>query len=176
MDSYRKIPKNLDTWKYCCNHPKIWTMWIYHTVMYPNNADRMENSVDPDQNSLIWLYTVCPDLSVQKLRINKVICNYRRVYQALPYWSLVFGQIGLGKQCRPISDPRGAVWAGSTLFAICLHLLNTFLNGKATLFKFYIDYSNVLASNFFRIFMVIDLKMWRSCIDFWHPSNVEWGC
>ena len=37
--------------------------------MSPNDADGMANSVDPDQAaSLIWVCTVCPDLSVRKLR------------------------------------------------------------------------------------------------------------
>ena len=45
-------------------------MWLYHRVMSPNNADGMANSVDPDQTaqSVIWVCTVCPDLSVRKLR------------------------------------------------------------------------------------------------------------
>ena len=40
--------------------------------MCPKDADGMANSVDPDQttwSSLIWVYTVCLDLPVQKLRI-----------------------------------------------------------------------------------------------------------
>ena len=37
--------------KICGNHSKIWTMWLYHRVMSPNNADRMANSVDPDQTA-----------------------------------------------------------------------------------------------------------------------------
>ena len=32
------------------------------------DVDRIANSVDPNQTALIWVYTVCPDLSVQKLR------------------------------------------------------------------------------------------------------------
>ena len=44
--------------------------------MSPNNADGMANSVDPDQTaplgSLIWVCTVCPGLSVWKLRIITV--------------------------------------------------------------------------------------------------------
>ena len=44
--------------------------------MSPNDADGMANSVDPDQtaplSSLIWVCTVCPGLSVQKLRIITV--------------------------------------------------------------------------------------------------------
>ena len=33
----------------CCNHPKIWTRWLYHRVMLSKDADRMANSVDCDQ-------------------------------------------------------------------------------------------------------------------------------
>ena len=29
--------------------PKIQTMWLYHKVMCPKDADRMANSLDPDQ-------------------------------------------------------------------------------------------------------------------------------
>ena len=46
---YRKFPKYLDTQKICCNHSKIWTMWLYHRVMSLNDADRMANRVDLDQ-------------------------------------------------------------------------------------------------------------------------------
>ena len=46
---YRNFPKYLDTQKICCNHPNIWTMWLYHTVTSANDADGMANSVDPDQ-------------------------------------------------------------------------------------------------------------------------------
>ena len=48
---YRKFPKYSDTRKICCNHSKIWTMWLYHRVMSPNNADGMANSVDPDKKA-----------------------------------------------------------------------------------------------------------------------------
>ena len=46
---YRKFPKYSDTQKNCFSHSKIWTMWLYHRVMSPNNADGMANSVDTDQ-------------------------------------------------------------------------------------------------------------------------------
>ena len=42
----RKFPKYSDTQKIRCNHSKIWTMWLYHRVMSPNDADGMANSVD----------------------------------------------------------------------------------------------------------------------------------
>ena len=51
--------------------------------MHPKDADRIADSVDPDQTapsrtwvpdqtapSLIWVYTVCSDLFVQKLIIT----------------------------------------------------------------------------------------------------------
>ena len=66
-DLYRKFPKYSDTHKICCNDSKIWTMWPYHRVMSPNDADGMANSVDPDQ-TVPLVCTVCPDLSVRKLR------------------------------------------------------------------------------------------------------------
>ena len=45
---YRKFPKYSDTQKICCNHSKIWTMWLYYSVMSPNDADGMANSVGAD--------------------------------------------------------------------------------------------------------------------------------
>ena len=54
-DTYRKFPKYSDTQKICCNHSKIWTMWLYHRVMSPNDADGMANSVDPDQTAPLGL-------------------------------------------------------------------------------------------------------------------------
>ena len=48
---YRKFPKYSDTQNICCNHSKIWTMWLFYRVMSPNDTDRMANSVDPDQTA-----------------------------------------------------------------------------------------------------------------------------
>ena len=48
---YRKFPKYSDTQKFCSNHSKIWTMWLYHREICPNDADGMANSVDPDQTA-----------------------------------------------------------------------------------------------------------------------------
>ena len=41
--------------------------------MCPNDAEGVASSVDPDQSSLIWVYTVCLDMSVRKLRIIMVL-------------------------------------------------------------------------------------------------------
>ena len=52
---YCKFPKHSDTQNMCCNYSKIWTIWLYHRVMGPNDADGMANSVDPDQTApLVW--------------------------------------------------------------------------------------------------------------------------
>ena len=44
--------------------------------MHPKDAEGIANSVDPDQtaprSSLIWVCTICPDLSARKLRIITV--------------------------------------------------------------------------------------------------------
>ena len=41
--------------------------------MRPKDLDGMANSVAPDKTDPIWVYTVCLDLPVQKLRINMII-------------------------------------------------------------------------------------------------------
>ena len=51
----------------------MWLIWFYHTCS-PKHADRLANSTDPDQTApVIWVYTVCPDLSFQKLGIITVL-------------------------------------------------------------------------------------------------------
>ena len=68
---YHKNPKNAVTWKICCNHPKIWTRWLYPRVMrskMQTEWQRVSTLI-----SLIWVYTVCTDLSVWKLRIITVL-------------------------------------------------------------------------------------------------------
>ena len=56
MLDYRKFPKYSDTQKIWWNHSKILTMWLYHRVMSPNDADGMANSVDPDQTADLGLH------------------------------------------------------------------------------------------------------------------------
>ena len=55
---FRKFSKCSDTQKNCCNHSKILTMWLYHRVMSPDDADEM---------------AVCPGIYVRKLRIIRYI-------------------------------------------------------------------------------------------------------
>ena len=87
--NYRKTPKYSDTQKIGCNHSKIWTMWLYHRVMSPNDAGGMAHTVDPDQTAprgLIWVCTVCPGISVRKLRIMTVsvwLCRLRDTRQPI---------------------------------------------------------------------------------------------
>ena len=45
----------------------------YNTVMHLKDEDGMSNSEDFDQTAPGRVYTVCPDMSVQKLWIIKVL-------------------------------------------------------------------------------------------------------
>ena len=75
LHDYHNFPKYLDTQK-ICNHSKIWTMWLYHREISPNDAEGIANSVDPDQTApLIWVCTVCSGISVRKLRIITVFVS-----------------------------------------------------------------------------------------------------
>ena len=81
--NYLTVPRISVTW--CCvtdfdfwtlqvlmyigNYLKMGTVSFYYTVIGLKDSDWMANSVDPD---LICDYTICPDLSVWKLRINTV--------------------------------------------------------------------------------------------------------
>ena len=48
---YRKNPETSDTRKKCCKYPETGTVLFYYRVMGPKDADRMANSVDPDQTA-----------------------------------------------------------------------------------------------------------------------------
>ena len=78
--NYCKVPKFLDTRNLCCNLPKIQTKRSNLRVFCQKDANVIANSEDPDQtaplgaSSLIWVCTVCPDISVRKLRFITVIC------------------------------------------------------------------------------------------------------
>ena len=73
---YRKVPKFSDARKLCCNQHKNQTKRQNLSIGYLfKDANGIANSEDPDQtaplgdsfrSSLIWVCTVCPDLSVQK--------------------------------------------------------------------------------------------------------------
>ena len=56
---YRKVPKFSDARKLCCNLPKI-------------QGKRPNLVYFSCRSSLIWVCTVCPDLSVRKLRVITV--------------------------------------------------------------------------------------------------------
>ena len=44
-------------------------------VFCQNGANGIANSEDPDQTAPIWVCTVCPDVSVRKLRVIKVLVS-----------------------------------------------------------------------------------------------------
>ena len=75
--------KFLNFRNFCCNLPRIQTKMQNLRVFCQNDANGIANSEDPDQtapplsdcssrSSLIWVCTVCQDLSVRKLRVITV--------------------------------------------------------------------------------------------------------
>ena len=121
----------------------------HHTVMSPEDADGMANIVDtdqtaPSQTSLIWVYTVCPDLSVPSRStlfvqtslsdlvyavcpdlsvwlglhcLSRPVCLIW-VYTVCPDLSVWSGDLGLHCLSRSVCL---IWWSGSTLFVqICL--------------------------------------------------------
>ena len=64
-------------------------MWLYHRVISRNDADGIANSVDPDQTAL-WVCTVCPGISVRKLRIITV--RTTTVHNLLQSFHAYFGK------------------------------------------------------------------------------------
>ena len=58
--------------------------------MGPKDAEGIVNSVDPDQTApLIWVYTVCPGISVRKLRIIMVSRIF--LYTPQPLYKTIVG-------------------------------------------------------------------------------------
>ena len=91
---YRKFPRYSDTQKICCNHFKIWTMWLYHRVMSPNDADGMANSVDPDQNgsALLALTYLSKNLGSLWYFFAKSLFSEENFYTEYYFSSSVCGQ------------------------------------------------------------------------------------
>ena len=67
-----KFPKYSDTQTICCNYPKSWTRWRF---LKSNDSKRCRGICKQCRpwsdcsSSLIWVCTVCPDLSVRKLGV-----------------------------------------------------------------------------------------------------------
>ena len=106
---YRNDPKFSDTQNICCNHSKVWTMWLYHTLMSPNDADGMANSVDPDQTAplgAVWSgsalfaqaylsqFRIITELIVQQPLHLKTFenSNLEEIYHEAPkmFWKICF--------------------------------------------------------------------------------------
>ena len=78
LQQYRINPKTSDTWKNCSYYPKIETVLFYYRERAPMQTEwqqcRPWSDCSP-RGSLIWVYTVCPDLPIRKLRIITVRHN-----------------------------------------------------------------------------------------------------
>ena len=69
---YRKNSKNWDTLNYYRDCPTNGIVGYYSAILRSKDADRITNRVDTDQtapSSLIWVCTVCSDLSVPIFQI-----------------------------------------------------------------------------------------------------------
>ena len=86
---YLKIPKSLDTRRICCNHPKIFTR--YRKRCRQNGKQCRPWSDLFSRSSLIWGYTVCPDLSVPKLRTIMVLLEGKTSFSAIKFVSMALG-------------------------------------------------------------------------------------
>ena len=72
--TYRKGPKFSDARNFAVIHLKFKQKIPNLKVFCQKHANGIANSEDPDKtaprSSLIWVCTVCPDLSVRKFRIK----------------------------------------------------------------------------------------------------------
>ena len=85
---YGKFPKYSDTQNICCNHSKVWTIWLYHRVMSPNNADGMANSVDSDQTApreAVWSGSAL----FAQAYLSENLGSLRYIFLTFIYWSKV---------------------------------------------------------------------------------------
>ena len=73
-----KNPRNLDTWKFCCNHPRIRTRC--HREMCPKDVDGMTNSVEPDQTAP-WSGSTL----FAQLLVNFALGHARLIHLCHPY-------------------------------------------------------------------------------------------
>ena len=83
--AYRKVPKFSGTRILCCNLPKIQEERPNLRVFLRKGANGIANSDRSSRSSLIWVCTVCPDLSVRKLWIITVCLQQRCRSDARPH-------------------------------------------------------------------------------------------
>ena len=87
MSLFRKVPKFSDARKLCCYLPKIQTespnLRVFCQKRCKWNSKQWRPRSDcSSRSSLIWVCTVCPDLSVRKLWINTVNCESFNIIHA----------------------------------------------------------------------------------------------
>ena len=80
LSSYHKVPKFWDAQNLCCNLPKIQSKSPNIRVFRQKDANGIANSEDPYQTAPTGC-TVCPDLSVQKLRIIMLTFTLNQFYK-----------------------------------------------------------------------------------------------
>ena len=94
--------KELDTWIDCFNYPKIWEMWIYYRVMRPKDADRMANSVDPDQTTSVGAVWSVSALIAQIYLCENLGSLQGTLHSSLVQWCCLEGHKTLFLQIKSI--------------------------------------------------------------------------
>ena len=90
--------------KICCNHHKSWTRWLFLRVNASKRCIGNSKQCRPwsdccSRSSLIWVCTVCPDLSVWKLR--KITVSTALVQEIQTLFRLLFiFHIWTGRSCN----------------------------------------------------------------------------
>ena len=102
--TYRKFPKYSDTQNICCNHSKIWTMWLY------------------SRSSLFWVCSVCPGISVWKLRIITVVLSFIALWP-LSLYNIVAGHFGFHLFCVILLSGTSVVVPYCYLFLLSVFIL-----------------------------------------------------
>ena len=157
LNGYRKFPKYSDTQIFCCNHPKFSTMWLYNSVMSPNNADGMGKSVDPDQTApvgAVWsgcaLFALhCLPENLGSLRYLIIIILHKRILIKLC-------QICLSSAVRNVRNIGKLIFYAGSEYKI-LHrqffdgntLQNSFFNKKVVSFHKKVEGSEIVGLKIF---------------------------
>ena len=137
---YCKTPKNFDTQKFCCNYPKLGTILLYYRVLGPKDADKMANSIDPDQSrgavcsgSALFAQTcLCENLislrySVFSINMYIGLANYMYIEWSINF--LAHKTFGIQPSLRQIIrifqecevQIEKSVWLWRSIFGITRH-------------------------------------------------------
>ena len=115
-----KNPKISHTRKNCCNYPKSCTLWFYHGIMRPKDADGMANSVDPDSTAPIWAVWSGSTMFAQAYMYKNL--------GPLRYISISLQRLYLRQPLRAVKNQREATSMKFSNFVILRHAMKMLYN------------------------------------------------